>query len=253
MCYNAKSILRRELILALRSGAKQEEIDIILDKLKAAEEHHSFHYANGYTHPKLLVQTNEPGSEPQFMMWGLIPSWCKDEQQAKEMSDMTLNARSESIFEKPAFRDSAIHKRCVIAIDGYYEYLEQNKMKYPFYVEMKEGPMKLAGLWSEWVNKNTGEINRTVTIVTTNANPLLEIVHNTKKRMPVILNDETQKVWLNNNKDTAQLFIPFNQNEIRVHSTKPILGKYGVGNTEEASMKFEYPELVFVYAELENL
>lgn len=251
MCYSAKSILRRELILALRHGAPQEEIDTIVDKLKQAEPQHSHHFMQAQVHPKLVVQTNEKGSEPQFMSWGLIPSDCRSEADAKEISLMTVNARSETMFEKKSFRDSAIHKRCLIAIDGYYEYHHMGKQKYPFYVQLKSGPMVLAGLWSEWLNKTTGELQRTVTIVTTNANQLLEIIHNTKKRMPVILNEDAQKQWMEQTEDLNQLFIPFDSKEFEVHSVKPLLGKNGVGDSAQASEKFEYPELVFVYSELE--
>lgn len=251
MCYSAKSILRRELILALRQGASQEELDSIVEKLKQAEPNQSHHFMQAQVHPKLVVQTNEVGSLPQYMSWGLIPSDCRSEVDAQEISLMTVNARSETMFEKKSFRDSAIHRRCLIAIDGYYEYHHMGKQKYPFYVQLKSGPMVLAGLWSEWLNKATGELHKTVTIVTTNANPLLEIIHNTKKRMPVVLNEEGQKLWMEQTEDMSQLFLPFDSKNFEVHSVKPLLGKNGVGDSPEASQQFEYPELVFVYAEIQ--
>ncbi|MFM7023065.1 MAG: SOS response-associated peptidase [Flavobacteriales bacterium] len=253
MCYSAKSILRRELILALRNKASAEEIDDIIEELKKAEPENENYFIQAQTHPFLVVQTNEPGSNPQYLSWGLIPSDCRDEKSAEEIRRMTINARCETIFEKKSFRESAIHRRCIIAIDGFYEYMHQGKNKYPFFVQLKTGPMVLAGLWSEWVNPETGEILKTVTIVTTNANSLLQVIHNTKKRMPVILNEEGQKIWLENSTDYSQLFIPFDSNEFEVHSVKPLLGKNGTGNTPEASVEFEYPELVFVYSEINEI
>lgn len=250
MCYSVKSVLTKELKIALRWGNDPKRVDDIIEKLKKMEENSSFYYGNAYTHPKLLTQTNEPNSDVQLLEWGLIPQWCKNEQQSKEISEMTFNARSESIFEKPAFRDSAKAKRCLIAVNGYYEYMDLNKKKYPFFVQLKSGPMVLAGLWSEWTSIQTGEIKKTVSIVTTEANDLLKLVHNTKQRMPVVLSEEGQHQWMDLAKDTSKLFTPFPSKEFKVNSTPPILGNSGVGNSEAASSEFEYPELAFTYAEL---
>lgn len=249
MCYSVKSILKKELILAIRTGASTTRMKEIITKLQKEEQRPAY-YANAHAHPKLLTQTNEPDSEPQLIEWGLIPHWVKDHEQAKKISAMTFNARSESIFEKPSFRDAARSKRCLIALDGYYEYLHFNKRKYPFFVQLKSTPMVVAGLWSEWTDKTTGEIKKTNTIVTTEANELLKQVHNTKQRMPVVLDEQGQFEWMDLKKDTKKLFNPFPSSEFKVHSTPPILGHKGVGNTLESSNKFEYPELVFVYEEL---
>ena len=168
MCYSAKSILSRELKIAIRWGNDPAKADELVRKLKDLNEPHSYHYVNSFAHPKLLVQTNQ--AEAELIEWGFIPHWCKGEEQARQLSEMTFNARSESIFEKPSFRDAARTKRCLIAIDGYYEFMHLNRRKYPFFVHLKAGPMVLAGLWSEWVSKKTGEIKKTCTIVTTEAN-----------------------------------------------------------------------------------
>lgn len=250
MCYSAKSLLTRHLKNAIRWGNDPSRVDEIVEKLRRLDENSSFYYANAYSHPKLLTQTNELNSDAQLLEWGFIPHWCKNQEQANQLSEMTFNARSESIFEKPAFRDSARSKRCLIAIDGYYEYMHLNKRKYPFFVQLKSGPMVLAGLWSEWVSKETGEIKKTVSIVTTEANDLLKLVHNTKQRMPVVLDEEGQYNWMDLEKDTTNLFNPFPSTEFKVNSTPPILGNNGVGDSEKASSEFEYPELAFTYVEL---
>lgn len=250
MCYSAKSVLTKKLKLAIRYGKQNEEVEKLIEKLRKLEEHHSHYYANAFSHPKLLSQTNEENQEAELIEWGLIPHWVKGEEQAEKISNMTFNARSESIFEKPSFKDAAKNKRCLIAIDGYYEYMHLNKQKYPFFVQLKTGPMVLAGLWSEWVNKGTGEIKKTCSIVTTEANDLLKLVHNTKQRMPVVLDEESQHQWMDPSVDTAKLFSPFPSSEFKVHSTPPILGANGVGDSEEACSELEYPELAFTYEEL---
>lgn len=253
MCYSAKSILTKKLKIAIRYGKDDSMIDELIEKLKRLNNDHSSHYANAHVHPKLLTQTNEENSEAQLIEWGLIPHWAKDAEQAAKISSMTINARSESIFEKPSFRDSARSKRCLIALDGYYEYMHLNKRKYPFFVQLKDSPIVVAGLWSEWVNKETGEIKKTSSIVTTEANELLKLVHNSKQRMPVVLDEQGQNDWMDLGKDTSKLFRPFPSSEFEVHSTPAILGYKGVGDSEAASSKFDYPELAFTYEELKAI
>ena len=252
MCYNAKSILTQKLKTAIRCGNDDSKIDALIEKLKKLNKNHSSHYANAFSKPKLLTQTNEADSEAQLIEWGLIPHWCKDVEQAYKISSMTINARSETIFEKPSFRDSARSKRCLIALDGYYEYMHLNKRKYPFFVQLKDSPMVVAGLWSEWVNQETGKIKKTSTMVTTEANDLLKLVHNTKQRMPVVLDEQGQFDWMNLEKDACDLFKPFPSSEFKVNSTPAILGTNGVGDSEQASSEFDYPELAFTYAELQE-
>lgn len=250
MCYSAKSILTKKLKTAIRYGNDDALVSELIEKLKRLNENHSAYYANAHIHPKLLTQTNEESSEAQLIEWGLIPHWVKDAEQASKISSMTINARSESIFEKPSFRDAAKSKRCLIALDGYYEYMHLNKRKYPFFVQLKHSPIVVAGLWSEWINKETGEVKKTSTIITTEANELLKKVHNTKQRMPVVLDEQGQFDWMDLSKDTNKLFKPFPSSEFKVHATPPILGKNGVGDSEEASSEFEYPELAMIYGEL---
>jgi len=127
MCYSAKSILTKKLKNAIRYGHNDAKVEELLQKLKQLDKNHSSHYAIAHTHPKLLTQTNEENQDAQLIQWGLIPHWSKDEDQADKISSMTINARSETIFEKPSFRDSARSKRCLIALDGYYEYMHLNK------------------------------------------------------------------------------------------------------------------------------
>src|SRR5690606_17079675 len=128
------------------------------DKIEQIIGRPLFH-ASAFSFPQLLVFTNELPLEPQSFTWGLIPSWAKDAAAAKTIRMKTLNARSETMFELPSFRVSAKSKRCIIYVDGFYEYHTQGKKKYPFRIIMaNEEPMILGGLWSEWVDKETGEI-----------------------------------------------------------------------------------------------
>jgi len=149
---------------------------------------------NGFTYPKTPVITNEKIDEIELLNWGLIPNWSKDE----EIRKFTLNARVETIKEKPSFRNS-VNKRCLIIADTFFEWQwldpkGKQKQKYEIFIENKDS-FVFGGLWSRWTNKETGEIKDTYTILTCEANKLMSEIHNSKKRMPLIIANEFE--WLN--------------------------------------------------------
>ena len=123
------------------------------------------------------------------LRWGLVPRWAKDLAVGSRM----INARAESVAEKPAFREAFAKRRCIVAADGFYEWRTEGKTKQPFAVAMADGaPMALAGLWEGWRGPD-GEALRTFTIVTGEANAKLSAMH---QRMPVILPREAWPAWL---------------------------------------------------------
>lgn len=150
---------------------------------------------NGFQHPLTPIITNTDMGHIQLFHWGLIPSWAKDNTIRKN----TLNARSETVTEKPAFRTS-VNKRCLVLADGFYEWQwldPKGKTKQKYMLTLPDNAaFAYAGLWSEWTDRLTGEVIGTYTIMTTEANPLMAEIHNTKKRMPIILTPEHEKLWL---------------------------------------------------------
>lgn len=152
----------------------------------------------GFTYPKTPVITNIESRSIQLFNWGLIPFWAKD----KTIASSTLNARIETIKEKPAFRNS-VKNRCLILSDGFYEWQwldKKGKKKQQYLITLPgEKPFAFGGIYSEWTDKTTGELMNTYSIVTTEANELMAEIHNNKKRMPVILTPETEKLWLTGN------------------------------------------------------
>jgi putative SOS response-associated peptidase YedK len=150
----------------------------------------------GFAFPETPVIADKAPNEIQLFTWGLLPSWAKD----RTIQSNTLNAKIETLHEKPSFKNS-ISKRCLVLIDGFYEWQwldakGKRKQKYFISVPEKE-PFALAGIWNSWVDRATGEIVDTYSIVTTAANLLMEEIHNTKKRMPVVLTKENEGDWLN--------------------------------------------------------
>lgn len=212
------------------------------------------HYANAFTHPRLVVYTDAAPCDPQLSIWGLVPSWVKDNDQRKQLWNQTLNARGESIFEKPAFRASAQKKRCLVHVEGFYEHHHFGKKTYPYFIHLKDRPhFALAALWEQWKDKETGEQLHTFSIVTTEGNDLLKRIHNNPKlegpRMPVILTEAEEDLWLSPIHSPADegaikaLIKPYPAEAMAAHPVRTLLGKEGIGNAEGASDPFEYPEL----------
>jgi putative SOS response-associated peptidase YedK len=125
-----------------------------------------------------------------LLRWGLIPSWAKDESIGSRM----INARAESLAEKPSFKGLLRSKRCLIIADGFYEWKQENGSKTPMYITLKNGdPFAFAGLWDQWKSPD-GQQVRSCTIITTEPNDVLAPIHN---RMPAILLPGAYEDWLN--------------------------------------------------------
>ena len=123
----------------------------------------------------------------EMLHWGLIPSWAKD----PEVGNKMINARAETVAEKPSYRKAFKERRCLILADGFYEWQKTDSGKQPFYIRMEdESPFAFAGLWESWQN---GREIRSCTIITTSPNEVAAQVHN---RMPVILHPEDYEMWL---------------------------------------------------------
>jgi putative SOS response-associated peptidase YedK len=128
-------------------------------------------------------------SHLEWLRWGLIPSWAKDESIGSRM----INARAETLTEKPSFKGLLRSKRCLVIADGFYEWKQENGLKTPMYITLKSGePFAFAGLWDQWKSSDGQQI-RSCTLITTEPNDVLAPIHN---RMPAILLPEAYELWL---------------------------------------------------------
>lgn len=135
------------------------------------------------------VLVEEPdGRELRLMKWGLIPFWAKD----KKIGNTMINARAETVKEKPGFRDSFKDKRCIVPASGFYEWQKLSTAKQPYYFTPKEGLFSFAGLWSRWISPESVEVE-TFTIITTTANDVVKPIHD---RMPVVLGHNSYSAWM---------------------------------------------------------
>jgi putative SOS response-associated peptidase YedK len=251
MCYDIHTTLKTQLKRAQRYTP--ELVPEIEEKIRPYQEQIKleWYHASGFAHPIVLIYTNEAPFEPVPAQWGLIPHWSKDITSAKKFWNNTLNARGESIFEKPSFRDAAKHKRCLIYVDGFFEHHHKNQQTYPYYFHRNDGePMILGGLWSEWVDQESGEILKTFSIVTKRGNETFATIHNNPKlnepRMPLILDGSATKEWLDTNKGAEalnSLLAPEPHPEIEYHTVHKLRGKEAIGNVPEAVEPYVYDEL----------
>jgi putative SOS response-associated peptidase YedK len=140
---------------------------------------------------QMILGIREEGvtREATFFKWGLVPRWAKD----PGIGNKLINARSETVEEKPSFREAFRRRRCIIPADGFYEWKREGGRKQPFFFKLKdERPFGFAGLWDRWEGED-GKVINSCTILTTEANDVLRPIHD---RMPVILHPEDYGRWL---------------------------------------------------------
>jgi len=147
--------------------------------------------------PVLRTTGGGKGRELAMLNWGFIPSWAKEASTGGKM----INARSETVAEKPSFRDAFQHRRCLVPADGFYEWRREGEVKQPFRIGMKGGkPFAFAGLWECWEGTGDETAVETFTILTTVANRKLRPIHH---RMPAILAPESYGIWLDTRPDNT--------------------------------------------------
>jgi len=149
---------------------------------------------------QVLIVLNDGQIRFDLARWGLIPSWASDPQ----IGNSLINARAETLAEKPSFRQAFKKRRCLIPVDGFFEWTKGpgSKTRTPIHIRMKTGePFAFAGLWEQWRSPD-GESIRSCTIVTTTPNDLLSAFHH---RMPVIVSPENYERWLDPRLDSSEV------------------------------------------------
>ena len=177
------------------------------------------HLVSGFAHPELPIV--KQGSI-ELGEWGLVPSFIVREEQAKDIQNKTLNARSDTIYERKSYKDAIVKQRCVLVIDGFFEWKHTPSEKIPYYIYPTDGTVFYLGcIYNSWVDKGTGEMKDTFSIITTDANPLMEIIHNSKKRMPLILNKNDIAMWIDpesSHENVNRLMKAYDETKMGSHS-----------------------------------
>jgi len=216
MCYNVEYIEER---VAEYIARYQDVLPDGWEKNVTLKELEQYYFVSGFSHPKLPIIKNDGAF---FYEWGLIPGWVKDAATAKDIRTKTLNAVGETIFEKPSFKKSIVSKRCLLPVNGFYEWRDVAGKKYPYHISIKGGELfSLGCIYENWADKSTGEIKNTFSIVTTPANPMMEKIHNLKKRMPLIISRKDEKNWIDTSLNPEQikaLIRPFPESDMEAYT-----------------------------------
>jgi len=191
------------------------------------ENYRPSYYHHAFGLPDLPAVCSGKPLKIQMLKWGLIPSWINNSESAGEIRYKTFNARSESIDSKPSFSGSFKTKRCIIPVRGFYEWQHTPSGKIPWYIYRKDNDiMSLAGLWSDWTDSRSGEIINSFSVITTDANEMMAGIHNSKKRMPVVLEKSMEKEWLDLSAakdDLKSLLKPYSSDILSAHTISNLI------------------------------
>ena len=173
------------------------------------------------SHSVLAVINDGKSNRMGFLKWGLVPPWAKDVTIGNKM----INARAETISEKPSFRNAFKKKRCIVIADSFYEWKRhEDKTKTPMRIKLKSNELfAMAGIWEGWKSSD-GKTLYTCSVITTVPNDLMKDIHD---RMPVILKREDEKIWLDPEiSDTTRLkplLVPFDENEMETYEVSSLV------------------------------
>jgi putative SOS response-associated peptidase YedK len=207
---------------------------------EVAEFQHYFH-ADGFTRPYLPVLSND-SKTVQPARWKLIPYWVKTEEEASKYAN-TLNAKSEELFEKASYKSYIQKNRCLLWVEGFFEPNHPSpKVTVPYYIKsIDKKPLALGSLYADWVNKDTGEVTRTFSIITTPSNKLLTEIHNEGQRMPFIVTPDNWEKWLSpiSKEEIITMMQPLPEGTLHGYPVSGLVYKKGINtNVPETQEEF---------------
>lgn len=235
---------------SLTATVEEMEKHFEVQKQAKTVEFEPIYHANGFDYPIWPIITAQAPHSLQFFHWGLVPRWARSPQEALELRSSTLNAKIETLDEKPSFKYALQHaQRCLIPSTGFFEWQTVGKQKYPYFIHLCNQPLfAMAGIWETWHNPaQANDIWHTFSIITTDANPLMARIHNTKQRMPVIIPKELEAVWLTTQSDAFDLELfkkPIDDATMETFTIgKSISDPKSQSNVPEVLTRVSYPEL----------
>ncbi|POY35478.1 hypothetical protein C3K47_15575 [Solitalea longa] len=235
MCYNYKNdAASKDMKVRFKRKMKEED----------EQNYKPVFKANGFSHPLMPVITQEEPELIQLYQWGPFNAFAAE----NERKYNTLNAISEEIFEKATYKKNIQNKRCLIPATGFYEWMHVGKEKYPFHIAIDEPIFCFAGIYNHWKDKE-GIERKAYTILTTAANPIMEKIHNTKKRMPVIMPMVLEDNWLKQDlaiEEIKSLLLPYeNERTLAFSVDKKVIFSEDA-NTPKVFERVDYPELALL-------
>jgi putative SOS response-associated peptidase YedK len=252
MCFYYSIVKTNRTTLVKNKVVTGKQLDLLEDHF----------FANGFGSPKMPVITDISPEKVSLLKWGLVPANVRSQQEATKFvrTYNTLNARGENIFSGRLFGEPIKKRRCLVLSSGFFEWMHyqpggKNKPeKYPFFITLKdEGMFVFGGIWDTYSDSLIGEKISTYSIVTTEANELMSVIHNSKKRMPLILSPDTALEWLNpaaGETVIESMIKPFDYRLMNAHTIKKI-NPLSIENDFNPSITspFNYPELKEVFTD----
>ncbi len=201
------------------------------------------YYYHAFSLPRLPAVCAGESEKITLLRWGLIPSWTRSRTEAEEIRFKTFNARAETASSKPSFASAFRNGRCLIPVRGFFEWQHTAGAKIPWYIyHSTEQVFSLAGLWDRWTDSSTGEIFSTFSIITTEANDLMAEIHNSKKRMPVVLGRNEEQIWISpesSEEEAGSVLRPCRSELLKAHTISNLINNRNADrNTPEVIKPF---------------
>lgn len=201
------------------------------------------YYYHAFSLPKLPAVCSGDRDRITLLCWGLIPSWTRSREEAEEIRFRTFNARAETAATRPSFASSFRNGRCLIPVNGFFEWQHTSGGKVPWYIyHSTDTVFTLAGLYDRWTDSSTGEQFSTFSIITTEANELMAEIHNSKKRMPVILSRDEEQIWISpdtSDKEAGMMLKPCKSEVLKAHMISDLINNRNADrNTPEVIKPF---------------
>lgn len=203
------------------------------------------YYYHAFSLPSIPAICSGDPSKIQLLKWGLIPAWTKSIEDANIIRYKTFNARAESVSTKPSYSSSFRSKRCIIPVSGFFEWQHVGNEKIPWYIyHASNDVLSIAGIYNDWIENKTGEIFSTFSIVTTTANDMMAQIHNSGKRMPVILDKSSEARWIDLStslSNALELLAPSPSGILKAHTISPLINSRSSDrNTPEVIKPYFY-------------
>jgi putative SOS response-associated peptidase YedK len=203
------------------------------------------YYYHAFSLPEIpAICSTDPG-KIKLLRWGLIPSWTRSTEDANIIRYKTFNARAETIDKKPSFSSAFRSRRCIIPVKGFFEWQHAGKVRIPWYIcHYDDEILSLAGLFEEWTESSTGRILSTFSVITTEANEMMAEIHNSAKRMPAILDRDSEAGWNDRSAKPADLsgFLrPCPSEMLKAHTISPLINDRNANrNTPDLIKPYSY-------------
>lgn len=235
---NPKSLIEKGII-------KEKQLNLFADHF----------LVNGFEHPAMPIITDANPNEVSFFRWGMVPDSARSEADASQFLRQynTLNAHADRIFGSKLYGNAVKNRRCLVLCSGFFEWRSVKGKKIPYYIALNDDSLFVfAGIWSSWTDER-GLSHGTYSVTTTEANELLAQIHNTRKRMPVILSPEDARRWIDpelHEEETRSILKPIGTHAIKAHTVRHFLNlPLSELQKPETIAYYNYPGIAEIAAE----